>query len=157
MKMSAGPVSFELPETWNDRTVHTFVAPRVVDPRQSPHLRMRSGFRENISIHYERVPHGTTAEQHLEQLVEELKPKLSGFRLLYREAIYLGTSAGHHVAYQFSLRGQRTEVCQLRVAVPLPDARQMMVFTGTAAAHVFENKRKIFWQILQSMELPTLS
>jgi hypothetical protein len=29
----------------------------------------------------------------------------------------------------------------------------MLVFTGTAAAHVFENKKRTFWQILQSIDL----
>lgn len=154
MKVGLGSISMELPENWNDRTVYTFVAPRVVDPRQSPHLRMRSGFRENIAIHYERVSHKMTPAQFIKEQMDDLKPKLQGFRLLYNEEVYLSTYLAQHVAYRFSLRGQKMEVCQLRVALLLPEKQEMLVFTGTTAAHVFENKKRTFWQIIRSLELP---
>lgn len=154
MKVGLGPLSMELPDGWNDRTVYTFVAPRVVDPRRSPHLRMRSGFRENIAIHYERVSRQTTPESFITQQIDELKPKLQGFRLLYNEEVYISSYQAQHAAYRFSLRGQRMDVCQLRVAILFPQKQEMLVFTGTAAAHVFENKKRIFWQIIHSLELP---
>lgn len=145
-------MAIELPPNWSDRTVYTFVAPRVVDPRQSPHLRMRSGFRENLSISRERVAYGASAEEYLDQQLAELQPRLQRFRFLYEEAIQIAGQPGFSVAYQFSLRGQHMDVCQLRIAVPV--GYDMLVFTGTTAAHVFEQKKHVFLDIAQSLRMP---
>lgn len=147
-----GECAIELPGSWSDRTIYTFVAPRVVDPRQSPLLRMRSGFRENLSVSRERVSYGTTAEDYLEDQIEELRPRLQRFRFLYEEPIQISGQTGYSVAYQFSLRGQRLEVCQLRIALPI--GYDMLVFTGTAAAHVFDQKKETFIEIAQSLRFP---
>ncbi len=147
-----GEMAIELPGNWNDRTVHTFVAPRVVDPRQSPHLRMRAGFRENLSISRERVAYGTTAEDYLDQQVEELRPRLQRFRFLYEEPASISEQPGYSIAYQFSLRGQRIDVCQLRIAVPV--GYDMLVFTGTSASHVFDQKKDVFLDIARSLRFP---
>ncbi|TNE44230.1 MAG: DUF1795 domain-containing protein [Deltaproteobacteria bacterium] len=147
-----GEMAIELPGSWSDRTVYTFVAPRVVDPRQSPHLRMRSGFRENLSVSRERIPYGTTAEDYLDDQLEELQPRLQRFRFLYDEPILISGQTGHSVAYRFSLRGQRLDVCQLRIAVPV--GYDMLVFTGTAAAHVFDQKKDSFVAVAQSLRFP---
>lgn len=147
-----GEMAIELPGNWNDRTVYTFVAPRVVDPRQSPHLRMRSGFRENLSVCRERVSYGLTAEEYLDQQVEELQPRLQRFRFLYEEPAMIAGQPGHSIAYQFSLRGQKVDVCQLRIAVPV--GYDMLVFTGTSAAHVFDQKKDVFLGIASSLQFP---
>jgi len=152
-QIQMGEVSVVLPSSWTDRTIHTFVAPRVVDPRQSPHLRMRGGFRENLSINRERVSYGQTAKDYLHQQVEELKSRLFNYRFLYEEPVLLAGQTAHSIAYQFSLRGQNIDVCQLRIALSL--SYDMLVFTGTSSAHVFENKRRIFLKIARSIQVPS--
>lgn len=152
MRIPIGSFTIEVPDTWRDRTVHTFVAPKVYDPRQTPHLRMGSGLRENISISRERVRRGTNPQDYLLQQVEELKARLSGLRLLYEEPLHIGGYLAHSISYQFSLRGERVDVCQMRVA--LLYEQEMINFTGTAAATIFESKKAIFLRIVNSFQFP---
>ncbi len=153
MRVAIGSLSIDLPDTWSDRTVHTFVAPRVIDPRQSPHLRLGSGFRENVAFSRERIRPGLGPQKFLSQQMAELKTRLTGFRMLNEEpCTYCGFEA-YSVSYQFILRGQRVEVCQMRVAI-LTRPNEVMLFTGTSAASVFESKKQNFEKVLQSIEIP---
>ena len=155
MRVPIGPLSIELPDTWSDRTVHTFVAPRVIDPRQSPHLRMGSGFRENVAFSRERIRPGISPQRYLHQQLTELKTRLTGFRMLGEEPAQYGGCEAYSVSYQFALRGQGVEVCQMRVAI-LTRPNEVTLFTGTAASNVFEAKKQMFERVLQSIQLPSL-
>ena len=90
MRIPIGSCSVEVPETWKDRTVHTFVAPKVVDPRMTPHLRMGSGFRENISISRERVKRGSTPETYIHKQMD-------------------GAGVDHCTTYDFQFTDEMTE------------------------------------------------
>jgi hypothetical protein len=115
---------------------------------------MRGGFRENLSISRERIHREISPQEYLQQQIEELKPRLQRFRLLYEQPLYIANHNAHSIAYQFSLHGQNIDVCQLRIALSIE--YEMLVLTGTASAHVFENKKQIFLQIAQSLKLPTV-
>lgn len=152
MRVLVGHLSVELPDTWKDQTVHTFVAPRVVDPRTSPHLRMGSGFRENVAFSREKIRPGLSPHHHIHQHLNELKTRLAGFRLLHEEPLQLGSYHAYSVSYQFALRAQKIDVSQMRVAI-LVNPSELVLFTGTSASTVFETKRQVFLHMLQSLQL----
>ena len=152
MRVLVGPFSMDIPNTWNDRTVYTFVAPKVVNPRESPHLRMGSGFRENIVVTRERVRRDINPQDYLRQQLDDLKDRLQAFRLLREEPLRVGGYLAHSASYQFGLRGERLDICQFRVVLLVDD--DAVTFTGTAAASVFEAKKRVFLNILNTLELP---
>ncbi len=134
-----GNYTVEIPANWSDRTIFSFVAPRIVDPRQSPHLRMGGGFRENLSISRERITQ-TDPAQYLRRQIEELKPKLYRMNVLEERALTIASRPAYTISYKFTLRAQKLDLCQIRIAVSFPD--EILVFTGTSAAHVFEQKKQ---------------
>ena len=152
MRIPIGSLSLELPDTWKDRTIHTFIAPKVISPVSSPHLRLGPGFRENFNIGRERVKSGTDPRRYLKGQIVELKDRLMNFEIVEEQEMIFQGHPAYNISYQFSLRNARLKVCQMRVALLI--GREMINFTGTAAASVFESKKMIFMKILNSIEIP---
>ncbi len=143
-----GDYSLVIPGNWSDRTIFTFVAPRIVNPLESPHLKMKGGFRDNFSISRERVS-GISPKEFLERQLQELKPRLYKFFLLDSSPFSVRDRSAYTVSYQFTLRQQGIDLVQVRVAIAFPD--EMILIVGTSAAAVFESKRELFLQIARSI------
>ncbi len=80
-------VSFEVPPTWEDRTVVAFVAP------PSP-IDGEEGLAPNILLMRERLRRGDTLQAHADRSTEELNDTLAEFKvLLQRERVVGGRPA----------------------------------------------------------------
>ena len=144
-----GDYSLVVPENWSDRTVFTFVAPRIIDPFERPHLKMKGGFRDNFSISREKVS-GISPQEFLERQVRELKPRLYKFFLLDSSSFSVKGRIAHTVSYQFTLRQQKIDLAQIRVAIPF--SGELLVIVGTSVAALFETKRELFLQIARTID-----